>query len=168
MKPHCITRNRQTCIVKFQWSKSFYSKISNFTVKLGIVKFQSRTLWMAPFGWGRPGCLSAAPSCKEAFRGSQDPLRSFQCRQQSIVSARDDVSTPTEGHNGCGKRASRLFQPTCTSVQEHDHKQRGTQSCPSKYARSLPTEPPHLRERSKTLASSQNAPLRGHPSGCTP
>ena len=118
--------------------------------------------------WGRPRCLSAAPSCKEAFRGSQDPLRSFQCRQQSIVSARDDVSTPTEGHNGCGKRASRLFQPTCTSVQEHDHKQMGTQSCPSEYARSLPTESPRLRERSKTLASSQKAPLRGHPSGCNP
>ena len=113
--------------------------------------------------WGRPGCLSAAPSCKEAFRGSQDPLRSFQCRQQSIVSARDDVSTPTEGHNGCGKRASRLFQPTCTSVHEHDHKQMGTQSCPSEYARSLPTESPHLRERSKTLASSQKAPFARAP-----
>ena len=117
---------------------------------------------------GATSCLSAAPSCKEAFRGSQDPLRSFQCRQQSIVSARDDVSTPTEGHNGCGKRASRLFQPTCTSVHEHDHKQMGTQSCPSEYARSLPTESPRLRERSKTLASSQKAPLRGHPSGCNP
>ena len=113
--------------------------------------------------WGRPGCLSAAPSCKEAFRGSQDPLRSFQCRQQSIVSARDDVSTPTEGHNGCGKRASRLFQPTCTSVHEHDHKQMGTQSCPSEYARSLPTESPRLRERSKTLASSQKAPFARAP-----
>ena len=93
------------------------------------------------------------------FRGSHDPLKSFQYRQQSIVSARDDVSTPTEGHNGCGKRASRLFQPTCTSVQEHDHKQMGTQSCPSEYARSLPTESPRLRERSKTLASSQKAPF---------
>ena len=113
--------------------------------------------------WGRPRCLSAAPSCKEAFRGSQDPLRSFQCRQQSIVSARDDVSTPTEGHNGCGKRASRLFQPTCTSVHEHDHKQMGTQSCPSEYARSLPTESPRLRERSKTLASSQKAPFARAP-----
>ena len=79
------------------------------------------------------------------------------------MSARDDVSTPTEGHNGCGKRASRLFQPTCTSVHEHDHKQMGTQSCPSEYARSLPTESPHLRERSKTLASSQKAPFARAP-----
>ena len=118
----------------------------------------------SPFG-GDLGAFrdSGAPSCKEAFRGSQDPLRSFQCRQQSIVSARDDVSTPTEGHNGCGKRASRLFQPTCTSVQEHDHKQMGTQSCPSEYARSLPTESPRLRERSKTLASSQKAPFARAP-----
>ena len=118
----------------------------------------------SPFG-GDLGAFrdSGAPSCKEAFRGSQDPLRSFQCRQQSIVSARDDVSTPTEGHNGCGKRASRLFQPTCTSVHEHDHKQMGTQSCPSEYARSLPTESPRLRERSKTLASSQKAPFARAP-----
>lgn len=107
--------------------------------------------------------FGSTASCREAFRGSQDPLRSFQCRQQSIVSARDDVSTPTEGHNGCGKRASRLFQPTCTSVQEHDHKQMGTQSCPSEYARSLPTESPRLRERSKTLASSQKAPFARAP-----